>query len=681
MFGFDGAKLKGIWGNGDTTVLTVGANDLKPTPIIIFNSGSNISFSGMQKPSGNGVSIVRVFNIGAGIVSLAVSGSKAGNGFSFPSNFGQLLKQFYGCSFWYDFISQVWHFCEQPFITGTGVITVTSGIVSISQAATASSGFLSATDWNTFNNKVGGSGNTGRVAFWLTSNSLTNDAGFVYDSVTDRLGVQTPTPLAVGHFTSATQEQPSGPNSLGASLTHFTFLATPGGASATQVPGRLMNPDSPTATENFSGSSPWLTGDTLDYLIIPYYFDGMDYFYGAVAAQPSQTVLTADNSGVDLTWSPDNSGSIAISGYHIYRSYNSGGFNDWYDVGNVASYTDNGLDPFNSGTFPAYPQYDDYIATGVVRSYEAYSKDTIAPGDVYSASSFSYGMTDDGSGKPYQVDHSVSPDGSTARVLGESDGSGTATHIDGVLFTENSGSWQAGNDVTPNTYGYFADGTQLNRNYELHKINIISGVTCYSSASITAGVSDPGDSEYYYVTLTPNWGGASTGAKLLRDTDGDFNYDDSHIFSSGTSDTYYDTGTGGWPFSDNTVITPTGVVPAGFIIEKDGSSSDAAHLIIKGLSDYSRIEFTEASNVVRGTIQADSNGIKYGISTSEKLAFHGSTPVIQRTGAAQAAVATTAATNVVPYGYTTQAQADAIVTLVNEIRAALVQIGIIKGSA
>ena len=51
------------------------------------------------------------------------------------------------------------------------------------------------------------------------------------------------------------------------------------------------------------------------------------------------------------------------------------------------------------------------------------------------------------------------------------------------------------------------------------------------------------------------------------------------------------------------------------------------------------------------------------------------------TTAAQAAVATTASTNTTPYGFTTAAQADAIVTLVNELRAALVAKGIIKGAA
>lgn len=84
----------------------------------------------------------------------------------------------------------------------------------------------------------------------------------------------------------------------------------------------------------------------------------------------------------------------------------------------------------------------------------------------------------------------------------------------------------------------------------------------------------------------------------------------------------------------------------------------------------------EAANIVVGT----STGSKIGTATGQKLAFHGSTAVIQRASADQAAVVTTPATNSTPYGYS-QAQADAIVTLLNEIRAALVAKGLIKGSA
>lgn len=59
----------------------------------------------------------------------------------------------------------------------------------------------------------------------------------------------------------------------------------------------------------------------------------------------------------------------------------------------------------------------------------------------------------------------------------------------------------------------------------------------------------------------------------------------------------------------------------------------------------------------------------------------GTLPVGMRASSSQAAVTTTSATSTTPYGFATAAQANAIVTLVNELRASLVACGIIKGSA
>jgi hypothetical protein len=75
------------------------------------------------------------------------------------------------------------------------------------------------------------------------------------------------------------------------------------------------------------------------------------------------------------------------------------------------------------------------------------------------------------------------------------------------------------------------------------------------------------------------------------------------------------------------------------------------------------------------------NGTKIGTATSQRFAFYNATPVPQRSGAAQVAVATTAATNTTPWGFSTQAQADGVITLLNEVRASLVSLGLIKGSA
>lgn len=97
----------------------------------------------------------------------------------------------------------------------------------------------------------------------------------------------------------------------------------------------------------------------------------------------------------------------------------------------------------------------------------------------------------------------------------------------------------------------------------------------------------------------------------------------------------------------------------------------------QALSLGASLGLDDDANVVLGT----GAGTRLGTSVSQKLGFWNAVPVVQPSGASQAAVATTAATQTTPWGFTTQAQADAIVTLVNAIRTALVNVGIMKGSA
>lgn len=74
------------------------------------------------------------------------------------------------------------------------------------------------------------------------------------------------------------------------------------------------------------------------------------------------------------------------------------------------------------------------------------------------------------------------------------------------------------------------------------------------------------------------------------------------------------------------------------------------------------------------------DGAQMGASATEKVAFFGITPVVQPTASAQAAVATGAATTgAAIYGFTS-AQANGIITLVNQLRTDLVALGLIKGS-
>jgi len=98
--------------------------------------------------------------------------------------------------------------------------------------------------------------------------------------------------------------------------------------------------------------------------------------------------------------------------------------------------------------------------------------------------------------------------------------------------------------------------------------------------------------------------------------------------------------------------------------------------VASGSNRMSELILADGGNVAVGT----SVGSKIGTAIGQKLGFHGSTPVIQRTNANQTAVAATGATQTTPWGYSTEAQANAIITLINEIRAALVEKGLIKGS-
>jgi len=87
-----------------------------------------------------------------------------------------------------------------------------------------------------------------------------------------------------------------------------------------------------------------------------------------------------------------------------------------------------------------------------------------------------------------------------------------------------------------------------------------------------------------------------------------------------------------------------------------------------------------ALNMLPFTRVASVDILGIGNAVTDKIGFYGVTPIVQRSGSAQGAVPTTAATSTTPFGYS-EAQANAIVALVNELRAWAVAMGAIKGSA
>lgn len=103
-----------------------------------------------------------------------------------------------------------------------------------------------------------------------------------------------------------------------------------------------------------------------------------------------------------------------------------------------------------------------------------------------------------------------------------------------------------------------------------------------------------------------------------------------------------------------------------------------SHLIQQDKFTFEKlVQFLDGRNIQTGI----TTGTKIATATTQKIGFYNTSPIAQRSGSAQAAVATTASTQTTPYGYSTSAQADAIITLLNELRAWAVAQGFIKGSA
>jgi hypothetical protein len=84
---------------------------------------------------------------------------------------------------------------------GTDAVLGTGTTIQVKQAGSSQSGFLSSTDWTTFNSKqntinnpVTGTGASGQVAFWNGTSSQTGDNGLFWDNTNKRLGIGTNAP-------------------------------------------------------------------------------------------------------------------------------------------------------------------------------------------------------------------------------------------------------------------------------------------------------------------------------------------------------------------------------------------------------------------------------------------------------------------------------------------------------
>ncbi len=152
--------------------------------VTITNTGDLSNTNEAQTLAGSGtndINLTQAGGAGGGTITLqgagATSINRAGNTFTISSiNSGGTVTS----------------------VSGTAPISVsnptTTPVVSMTQAGTGSNGWLSATDFNTFNGKPTGTGTATQVTFWGSSSGLTSDANLYWDNTNKRLGIGTASP-------------------------------------------------------------------------------------------------------------------------------------------------------------------------------------------------------------------------------------------------------------------------------------------------------------------------------------------------------------------------------------------------------------------------------------------------------------------------------------------------------
>lgn len=119
------------------------------------------------------------------------------------------------------------------------------------------------------------------------------------------------------------------------------------------------------------------------------------------------------------------------------------------------------------------------------------------------------------------------------------------------------------------------------------------------------------------------------------------------------------------------------------VADATGNVATAGDLAVAGNSTLGDITMTDEKNIVLNA----TTGSKIGTAATQKLGFFNATPVVQPSGAAQAAVTSQSLNDAADAAYQeadmtkVQTELNDVTALANEMRSVLVNLGLMKGSA
>lgn len=563
---------------------------------------------GLVKYTGNGTLVIRgitapttsnfcmIQNVGAGSSQIQISNqdtsATAANRIITVGTVA--ISPGFSATLFYDTVTARWRVYSVNYInTVSQPLSVNSnGTLVISQASFSGAGYLSAQDWNSFNSRISASGgDVGRVPVFNNPSSISGYDQFNFNPATNRFGVGTTDYTfneATGHFKADTPVTLAPLTSPGVTLTLWSDFAPPNsytvtqqtghillpsgdqyanqsnghmyavtGQNASQAAGHLYVPNTLSGTSEFVAGSTYSADDVIDYEIFS--FDGTGTF-SAVYAAPLTTTIASTGDDSILEWTENNGGSVAISGYRIYRQINGSGFNDYVDIAPASGYDDNSLG-WTLGTPPPSPQYPDYVANSSTYDYQIWQGgDDGGGGYVWSVVSNIATMTDDNTGNPLVVSIGWSQENSGTeavtqfRVYRQINGGGFNAYIDTAspsLIDDNGAGWVGvASPPTPQYNDFIANGAI--RDYFIFQAVDGDGGYLWAANGTVVSMTDDNSGNPYVVNV--NWSGDS-GGTLGTIT----NYRSYQQVNSGGYIQYYENTTPG--FTDSPTTPWTGGSP------------------------------------------------------------------------------------------------------------------------
>jgi hypothetical protein len=601
----------GGWGNDmSVQVLSSGVtfNALTPGLISFTSSGGGATINGITATAGT--SFTRIQNNTAGTTQLTFTNqnvnASAANRIITRSGSTILLEKGAYADFFYDTTVSRWrHLGTYINSVSAPLIVSTAGNLTIPQATSSVSGYLSSTDYNSFNSKIsayGGSGAIHGVPYYLNTNlgptnpQLASSTEFNYDPIKVSHGVGADYADLAGtiHAKSSTQQLITDPVSFSASLVLWTPPVNPTIALTSATPD--IQQVTATGTPSNLGSGAYNGSDIVDYEITAGYDDGSNPIVWG-ASFPYQIIGISDPSPFDIdVVITSGTQNFSTNIWSVSRNVNAGGFNE-YQRFTSSTFTDTNSG-WLGGSDDLSNKADDFLANGSNPQVIAYGT-KLAPNSttIYSSSNDTQIYADPNDGLAYKL-HVAFTGGDTPYALdwpGSRNYSTSSDFTSGPIGPTDSGSLTP----LPNTYGYLSDGSALSRSYDLANEFFVNSGFVYSPTPINQTVTDPFDFQYYYVLLTGNTG-TTYEAKLVR------NNTDSLVTTPPGTFTYYDDGMQAFP--GNPTLSPTSYyLPA--ILGEAFNGNDSGVMRTLDAGGTAKLSFRNSNNSFYGSVEGDPNGL------------------------------------------------------------------------